>query len=365
MIKINLLTINALFLILGYHTAAWSQQKIRRPVDPVGFATRSWQMDSVTARISRQFGKKNREILEDKNIRPFTQWKVVICPHDDYAYAGWLYPLILQNVKTPIVILVGVAHKARKYGIEDKMVFDSYDFWKAPYGPVKVSWLREKIMNQLPRSTYIVGDSLHQAEHSLEAIIPWLQYYYKGIEIVPILIPYMSFKTMDALSNSLSFALMKLSQDGIINRNRDITLVISNDAVHYGVQDWGGANYAPYGTDTAGYRKAITHETEIIRECLTGEITKEKLQRFTSYTVQDTNYHTYKWSWCGRYSVPFGLLTNYHLEQMLHSNPVSGSLLGYSTSISQPSLSFEDLNMGKTAAASLNHWVGYAAIGYK
>jgi AmmeMemoRadiSam system protein B len=331
----------------------------------VGFATRSWQMDSVAARINRLYGRKISDIRDDKNIRTFTSWKTVICPHDDYTYASWLYPLTLQNVKTPTVILIGVAHKAGKYGIENKMVFDSYDFWKAPYGPVRVSGLREKIMNQLPRSTYLVSDSLHQAEHSLEALVPWLQYFYKGIEIVPILVPYMSFKTMDDLARNLSLALMKLCQDGVIARNRDITIVISNDAVHYGDEDWGGTNYAFYGNDSAAYVKAIAHENEIISKCLTGEITKEKLRRFSEYTVQDTNYRTYKWTWCGRYAVPFGLLTACYLEQKMRSGPLVGTLLGYSTSIAQPALRVEDLGMGKTAEATLHHWVGFVGIGYR
>ena len=353
-----------LLLTLGFMGQA-QRQKIRQPVDPVGFATRGWQMDSVASRINRIYGRRIADILDDNEIRPFMSWKVVICPHDDYTYAGWLYPLVLRNVKTPTVILIGVAHKARKYRIENRMVFDSYDFWKGPYGPVRVSGLREKITNQLPRKTYVVSDSLQQAEHSLEALIPWLQYYYKGIEIVPILIPYMSFETMDELSNNLSLALMQLCQSGTIDRNRDITIVISNDAVHYGDQDWGGADYATFGTDTAGYLKAVDHEKEIINTCLTGEITKDKIRRFSGYTVQDTNYQTYKWSWCGRYAVPFGLLTNFYLQRKLHSNPAYGILLGYSTSISQPSLHVKDLNMGKTADANLNHWVGYVGIGFR
>lgn len=37
---------------------------------------------------------------------------------------------------------------------------------------------------------------------------------------------------------------------------RDFCIVISTDAVHYGDKEWGGKNYAPYGTDSAGYAKA-------------------------------------------------------------------------------------------------------------
>ena len=357
---------NWFFIIfLGFLVAWKPAERSRKPVDLVGFATHSWQMDSVMNRIFRIQGQKILDSWERNNIKKFTPWKVAICPHDDYTYAGWIYPAVLRNIKASAVILIGVAHKAGKFGVENKMVFDSFDNWTEPYGPVKVSNLREKIMNQLPRSTYVINDSLQQAEHSLEALIPVLQYYNRNIEIVPVLVPFMSFGKMDALAGSLSLALVKVIQELNLGWNKDIAIVISNDAVHYGDEDWGGQNYAPYGCDSLGYRKALAHEYEIISNCLVGGISKSKLRQFTEYTVQDTNFRTYKWTWCGRYSVPFGLLTAFYLQQNLRSDPVEGILLGYSNSIMQPAIPVEDLGMGKTAPAGLHHWVGYAAIGYK
>ncbi|MFZ4563824.1 MAG: AmmeMemoRadiSam system protein B [Bacteroidales bacterium] len=340
-------------------------EKVRKPVDKVGFATQAWQMDSVMNRIFNIQGQKILNAWARNDIKKFTPWKVAICPHDDYTYAGWLYPAVLRNVKASTVILIGVAHQAKKFGLEDKMVFDGFDRWAEPYGPVKVSILREKIMNQLPRSTYIIHDSLQQAEHSLEALIPVLQYYNRKIEIVPILIPSMSFSKMDALAGSLALAVTKMMQEMNLGWNKDVAIVISTDAVHYGDEDWGGQNYAQYGCDSAGYNKALSHEYEIINHCLLGEITKPKLRQFSEYTVQDTNFRAYRWTWCGRYSVPFGLLTAFYMEQNLRSNPSRGILLGYSNSIMQQAILVEDLNMGKTAIANMHHWVGYAAIGYK
>jgi len=354
-----------ILLILLVFSGSPAPEKTRQPIDPIGFATRAWQMDSTMARIQRLQGKKLSQSWERNQVEKFTQWKVAICPHDDYAYVGWLYPSVLRNIKASTVILLGVAHKAKKYGIEGKMVFDSYDSWRSAYGSVRVSSLREKITNSLPRSAYLINDSLHQAEHSLEAIIPFLQYYNKDIRIVPILVPAMSFDRMDGLSNAFSLALMKVLQSETLDWSKDVAIVISSDAVHYGDDGWGGQNYAPYGCDSSGYSQAIAHEYEIISNCLTGEITKDKIRRFAGYTVQDTNYRTYKWTWCGRYSVPFGLLTSYYLQQKLLTNPAKGVLLGYSSSINQPPIPVEDLKMGTTAIASLRHWVGYVAIGYR
>jgi len=339
--------------------------RMRRPIDPVGFATHSWQMDSIMKRITRLQGMRINEALDNGNVRNYTSWKLAISPHDDYTYVGWLYPSVLRNVKTGTVILLGVAHKAKKYNVEDHMVFDSYDYWQEPYGPVKISRLREAIMNKLPKSTYIVHDSLQQAEHSVEAIVPFLQYYNNRIEIVPILIPYMSFVTMKSLASSLADALFKLGQEQDLQIGRDYSIVVSTDAVHYGCEDWGGSDNAFYGCDSAGFNKAVAHEYEIMGNCLLGQLSEKKIQAYTQYTIQDTNYHNYKWTWCGRYSVPFGLLTLLQLENALRSIPSSGQLIGYSTSISQKSIPVDDLKMGVTAKATIKHWVGYAGVGYR
>ncbi|MBE0646574.1 MAG: AmmeMemoRadiSam system protein B [Bacteroidales bacterium] len=338
---------------------------IRVPVDTIGFATQAWQMDSVMARINRQFGGQINQALSRKKISKKSVWKMAISPHDDYAYAGWMYPMALRNIKAPVVILLGVAHKARQFGIEGKMVFDSHEAWQAPYGPVRVSELRYKITNQLPKGEYIIHDSLQAVEHSLEAIVPFLQYYNPDVEIVPILIPAMSMERMEGLAGSLAWAISKVMDADDLEWMKDFAIVISNDAVHYGCEDWGGNDMAPYGCSEEGNSKAVAHEREIIDNCLTGGIVKMNIKRFANYTVQDTNFRMYKWTWCGRYSVPFGLLTAFYLQQHSKTYPPAGTLIGYSTSIDHPVLPVEDLGMGVTAPANVKHWVGYAAVGFR
>lgn len=338
---------------------------IRKQVDTIGFATQAWQMDSVMVRINRQFGSQISQALSQKRITKKSIWKMVICPHDDWAYAGWMYPMALQNIKAPTVILLGVAHKARQFGIEGKMIFDSHEAWQAPYGPVRVSGLRERITNQLPSDEYIIHDSLQNIEHSLEALVPFLQYFNPDLEIIPILIPAMSPERMEGLAGSLAWAISKIMDADNLEWMKDIAFVISNDAVHYGCEGWGGQDYAPYGCNQEGNQKAIVHEREIIDNCLTGGIVKMNVRRFFNYTVQDTNFRIYKWTWCGRYSVPFGLLTAFYLQQHTRTYPPAGSLIGYSTSIDHPHLHVEDLGMGVTAPATIKHWVGYVVVGYR
>lgn len=358
---------NTILILLFFisNGSLFSQEKIRQPVDPVGFATKPGQMDSIMTRIYRYGEDKIDQALLNAGIKKNSSWKIAICPHDDYTYVGWLYPAVLRNIKANTVIIFGVAHKAKSFGLENEIIFDDFDYWNEPYGKVKVSDLRENIMKYMPKKDFKVHDTLQTVEHSVEAIIPFLQYFNRGVEIISILVPYMPFEKMDAISHSLAFAIEMAMQDKNMEWKRDVAMVISTDAVHYGDEDWGGQNYAEFGCDSSGYRKAVDYEEEIIRNCLTGQINKEKQEKFTQYTVQKEDYKSYKWTWCGRYSVPFGLLTAIHLLELLHGDPLRGMLIGYRNSLATPKIPVNDLGMGTTAVANMHHWVGYTAIGYK
>lgn len=337
------------------------EARVRPLADTTGFAHLSRQTDSVMNRINRTFSGE----LSAVEINPDSCWKAAICPHDDYTYAGWQYPAILKNIKAKTVIIFGVAHKAKQFNIADRIVFDSYPFWHGPYKNIRVSRFREEIIARMPQAWYQVSDSLQRTEHSAESMLPFLQYFNRDVEIIPILVPYMDAGRTEEISKSLAQAISVLMKKHHLKWGKDMALLITTDAVHYGDEDWGGKNMAPYGTGSSGYAKAVRHEHAIIDSCLTGKLSKEKILRFIGYTVQPGDYKEYKWTWCGRYSIPLGLMTALFLSDELNSAPPSGRFLAYTTSIDHALLPVEDLGMGKTAIASLRHWVGYVSVGYK
>lgn len=352
-------------LICLFSFQLFAQKKIRLPIDAVGFATKAWQMDSVVKRIDRIYGPDIDSANRVNMLYENTAFRLAICPHDDYAYAGFLYETVIPHIKAKTVIIFGVAHKAKKFNVEQKLVFDSFDEWEEPYGNCKISPLREEIIKNLPKEDYIIRDSLQQAEHSVEAIIPFLQYYNRDVQFVPILVPALGFSMMEKYSYDLARVLDQVMKKNKLRWGDDVALVISNDAVHYGDEEWGGTNYAKYGCDIEGYNKAVNHENEIISSSLLPVLDTTSIQKFFDYTVQPGDWHTYQWPWCGRYSVPFGLLTGHYLSQIRNEAHLEGIKMGYSTSVAHNSLPVEDLNMGKTAVATQHHWVGFAAIGYK
>jgi AmmeMemoRadiSam system protein B len=331
-------------------------RSIRQPVDTVGFAVSAAQMDAIAERIDATDGVR----------RSASTWRVAICPHDDYAYVGGLYPAVLDGVRARTVVIVGVAHKARTLGLENDLLFESFAAWSEPYGPVPVSPLRERIRRMLPDGVSRVHDEMHELEHSIEAIVPFLQRGRSDLEIIPVLVPAMSFERMRVVARALATALAGVMKDDDLTWGDDLAVVISNDAVHYGDEGWGGRDFARFGVDDRGYDEAIAYERRIIDECLLGEPTTESIRAFTEHTVDRDDHREYRWTWCGRYSVPFGLLMASVLAGALGAPPLDGELIGYGTSIDgRAHVPVEDLGMGVTAPAHLRHWVGYASIGYR
>jgi MEMO1 family protein len=326
--------------------------KVRQLRDTIGFARYPWQMDSLMSRISKSSWKKG----EGETLR------MAICPHDDYTYVGALYPELLQNIKAPNIILIGVAHKAASMGVEDSLVFDSYSHWKGPWSDIPVSPLREEIYNILKSKYAVINDSLQAVEHSVEAMIPFLQYFNRNISIVSVLVPAMSPDRMEECGKALAAAIRKVTNRNGWEWGADYAIVVTTDAVHYGNEDWGGADRAYFGCDSSGNIKARNYESEIIENCLVGPIDPVKIRLFSEYTIDKDNFREYKWTWCGRYSVPVALYASYYLG---NQESVSGKLTGYSTSITSEHIPVDDLLMGRTAIATDCHWVGYAALGYR
>jgi hypothetical protein len=98
---------------------------------------------------------------------------------------------------------------------------------------------------------------------------------------------------------------------------------------------------------------------------LAGPLSDDGLARFVRL-VWDPEHpeYPYRITWCGLYSIPFGLATAARLQAALGEPPLEGHLLRYGDSLSEGRLSLPRTELGVTAPSSPAHWVGYAAVGY-
>jgi len=337
-----------------------SHAKIRGLKDTVGFSFSKEQIQAVvelSEKLEHHALEKNREKYQ--NIR----WIAGVCPHDDHLLAGRVYVHLFQNMNAKRYIIFGVAHKAANWGVQDSLIFDSFDFWRAPYAPVKVSSLRQEIIDLLPKDDFVVNNEWQSEEHSVEGIVPFIQRYNGEAEIVSILVPYMNWQRIEYLSQNLTDALAKIIQKHKWKLGEDIAFICSNDGDHYGDQDWGGRNLAPFGADEAGYLKATQQDSSLILKNLTGKLTAEKLQDFCHRVWGEHDLKEYKIRWCGRFSVPFGLNTVRILMETLNHPQLNGYFLRYDTSYNLGKMPL-DIGIGTTAPNNIRHWVGYCAVGY-
>lgn len=337
---------------------------MRGQMDTVGFVTTAGQMDSVLAQC-RALAAPRREALRREGWTDDTAMAAAVWPHDDYYYAGRLDALLAPHVRAKTVVLFGVFHKARVFEARDKLVFDAFDAWRGPYGPVTLSPLRGELIARLPAGDVIVDNDMHTVEHSLEAIVPWLQAQNRDVEIVPVLVPYMNWETLDRLAGETADALTGLMKEKGWVLGRDVAIVASADAVHYGDAGWGGSDFAAFGTTPDGYAKAVDRD-RALAATLTGPLDRGALRKFLYTCVDSTDVTRYTLTWCGRFSVPFGLDVASRVNASLSGRPLQGTLLDYGTSLGEVSLDLDRIpGLGATAPNNLHHWVGYAAIGYR
>jgi AmmeMemoRadiSam system protein B len=259
---------------------------------------------------------------------------------------------------------VGVFHAARLWNLHDVVVFDDFDAWHGPWGPVKVDDLRQDVINALDDGSYVVDNAMHCREHSLEAIVPFLQQRNRDVTIVPVLVPYMGWDRIDHLTSEMSAALTDIMKDRGWRLGRDIAIVISSDAIHYG-EDF---DHAPFGSDGEAHAVAVARDKRLVRDHLEGALDPVRLESLLEDLVDPEDLRRYRIPWCGRFSVPFGLELLRKVSLATTGETPRGSLLNYGTSVSQPELpvnpSTREAGLGYTAPSNFHHWVGYAAIGY-
>lgn len=330
-----------------------SNDDVRGRIDSMGYALRADQMAKVW--------ELSATPPEPEALSPLPAPGVaaVICPHDDFAFAGRIYRHVLPLITAKTVVLIGVFHRYRLFQEHDHIVFDTYQTWSAPDGDVPVSPMRDALLARLPREDWVQSAVAHDSEHSLEPIVAWLRHIDSSLEIVPIIIPASSFERLEEIADHLGAALSEEMNARGWELGRDVAIAISADAIHYG-PDFEQTLFGEGGV--TAYEKATARDHELLTGPMQGEITLEKIRALYSTFVDPDHPDNYRWTWCGRFSIPFGLLT---LESLTRaSGGVMGHPVAYGTSISAPELPLRNMGMAPTAPSNLYHFVGYPGAAF-
>lgn len=281
-----------------------------------------------------------------------------LSPHDDYLYAGRVYRAVLPLVTAKTVIVIGVFHQYRKYRIRDRIVFDDYASWRSPDGPVPISPIRKELVAAMPESDALQDLAAHDAEHSIEAEVYWLRHANPSIEIVPILAPATRFVRLEEIATRLGDALAASMKKRDLKLGKDVAIVISADAVHYGPD----FHQVPFGDGgVEAYTKAVARDRALLTGPIAGPMSVEKIRTLYGTFVDPASPDTYRVSWCGRFSIPFGMLLLRQTAKAMGLGAPVGKPLAYATSVGAPELRLREVGLGETAPANLYHFVGYPA----
>jgi AmmeMemoRadiSam system protein B len=332
-----------------------STDRLRGQQDVVGFASSPEQMAATW--------QASEAPPEAESFGPLPAPGVagLICPHDDYLYAGRVYRRAVPLVTARTVVLVGVFHRYRRFAARDVLVFDTGRPWRAPNGEVPASPLRDDVLAALPAGDAVVSAVMHDSEHSLEAIVCWLRHRRPDLEIVPVIVPAAGFERLAELSHQFGDALAAAMQKRGWQLGRDVAVVVSTDGVHYG-SDF---RYTPYGDGGVdAYVRACARDRELLTGPLAGSVEVAKVKRLYETFVDPAEPNTYRMTWCGRFSVPFGLLLLADTATALGLAAPVGHPVAYGTSVGAPELPLREVGLGETAPANLFHWVSYPAVAF-
>ena len=336
---------------------------VRGQLDTVGFVVQQPAAEDVVAAAVRLEEDSLAEQDARLGMTPENGFVGGVCPHDDHLYAGRVYVHLTERITAPRVLLIGVFHKASLWDLKDRIVFDDFDAWHAPWRPMRVDPLRDELIAALPPDSYVVDNAMHCREHSLEALLPFLQRGHPERTIVPILVPYMGWERMTEITDQLASAVAETMEANGWRLGRDLAVVVSSDAVHYGPD----FDHAPFGTDVQAYERAVARDIGLARDHLEGALDADKLHGLLD-TLVNSDDLSYRLPWCGRFSVPFGLELLRKIAIDSGEKIPEGTLLRYGTSLSEAELPMSattrESGLGYTAPSNFHHWVGYAAVGY-
>lgn len=341
------------FLAAALTVAGLLAQETRPVRDDVGFCWNPAGLKTLVEYLDRM----ERENFEPEGL------VAAIAPHDDYLYAGRVdYPLF-KILRAKEVVVFGVTHGTVRKEIGDPheiLILDEFKQWTGLGEPMPISGLREYLKERLDKKLFTVNNKAHTLEHSIESEVPWLQYFNPGVQITPIMVTGMPFFKMDEVSTKLAEVIIAYMKDKGLVAGKDIFFLISSDGNHYG-QDF---NNSPFGEGEKAWSAARALDQRIIRDCLTGVMDKSKVESVTKELWGKT-YLDYKNTyWCGKYSIPFGLLTTEKIVAATLNKNLSGMLFRYSDTYGEGALPVRKTGMGTTAPFSLRHWVSFCSIGY-
>jgi len=145
----------------------------------------------------------------------------LVSPHAGLMYSGKVAGAVFSRIKSPnTFIIIGPNHT----GLGRPVSIMSSGKWQIPTGEIEIDTeLSTKLME---RTALISEDSLaHSMEHSLEVQLPFINYLFTDVKIIPIVMMADSIEICKEVGEAIASA--------ISDTKYPVTVVASSDMSHY------------------------------------------------------------------------------------------------------------------------------------
>lgn len=146
----------------------------------------------------------------------------VVSPHAGYPYSGPVaahgFARLAATEEPNVVVAVGPNHGR----LGDPLAVTAASAWETPLGRVPIATtLRDRLVELTDLS---VDERAHAKEHSIEVQVPFVQYLFEDVSLLPIVMSQQDRDSVDRLVAALS---------ELPTADRSVVFIASTDLTHY------------------------------------------------------------------------------------------------------------------------------------
>jgi AmmeMemoRadiSam system protein B len=189
--------------------------KIRRPaVSGMFYAGTARELEEqIEWCYKHEVGPGTIPRVNSKGLREIV---AIVVPHAGYYYSGPVaahaYKELADDGIFDTAVILGPNHTGYGYPVSLWVG----DGWSTPLGEVEID---NKLAQKLLGTVVKADETAHIHEHSIEVQLPWLQYLYKKVKIVPITMLAQDLETARSVGKAISQA----GDNSIIIASTDFT----------------------------------------------------------------------------------------------------------------------------------------------
>ncbi|MEK6645925.1 MAG: AmmeMemoRadiSam system protein B [Candidatus Firestonebacteria bacterium] len=166
------------------------------------------------------------QIAEYVNLKTETvEVKGALIPHAGYIYSGKVAGAVYSKIKFPELFIILCPNHT---GLGEKCSIMAEGIWQTPFGEVHIA---QSIANEILNESAYLSDNVqaHLHEHAIEVQLPFIQYFKKPFNIIPICLAIDDIKALSDIGQAIATA--------VKHSNKKTVIISSSDMTHYEPQE--------------------------------------------------------------------------------------------------------------------------------